>query len=258
VSEPRRLREEWNDERARAVLDAASRDVPAPGAQARAARAAVAALSMAGPPTTDPPSASGGGSGSGGAGVTRLSRALVFGGGAGFFAVVAVVYFASADRSAAAPVGTAWVSSAIPTAAPSASSLSVLEPEPSIALVPTMSAPSGPALRPVPTASTLAAAPRASADSASSLAAELASLERARAALAAGRATDALALLDDHAARFPRGVLSTEAVVLRIDALLRAGRRANADALARQFLAANPTSPYAPRVRSLIGENGAP
>jgi hypothetical protein len=40
--------------------------------------------------------------------------------------------------------------------------------------------------------------------------------------------------------------------VLRIDALLRSGNRARATALATAFLARNPKSPYAARVRALL------
>jgi hypothetical protein len=47
-------------------------------------------------------------------------------------------------------------------------------------------------------------------------------------------------------------VLSAEAEVLRIDALLRRGDTSAALALARRFLARSPGSPLAQRVRSLI------
>lgn len=56
------------------------------------------------------------------------------------------------------------------------------------------------------------------------LAAELAELERARARLRTGDATGALSLLDAHAAHHPKGVLSTEATLLRVEALVAAGR----------------------------------
>jgi RNA polymerase sigma factor (sigma-70 family) len=60
--------------------------------------------------------------------------------------------------------------------------------------------------------------PSPSAPDQDSLAAELALLQRAREALRDGRADDALALLDQHARRFPRGQLVDERRALEADA----------------------------------------
>lgn len=87
------------------------------------------------------------------------------------------------------------------------------------------------------------------------LAEEVASLQEARAALAAGALQRALASLDAHARRFPQGRLGLEAEVLRIEALARAGDHASAAARARAFAAAHPGSPYASRVRALAETN---
>ena len=58
-----------------------------------------------------------------------------------------------------------------------------------------------------------------------SMAAELALYERARLeSRALGRGAAALATLDEHARRFPQGVLSTEAGLTRIELLTRLGR----------------------------------
>lgn len=63
----------------------------------------------------------------------------------------------------------------------------------------------------------------------SAIAIESELLQRALSALRRDRnATTALQLLDDYQARYPRGVLALEAAVARIDALLLAGRRAEA------------------------------
>jgi hypothetical protein len=51
--------------------------------------------------------------------------------------------------------------------------------------------------------------------------------------------------------------LRVEATALRIEALLRSGKRARATSLANAFLARNPKSPYAARVRALIGDGAA-
>lgn len=79
-------------------------------------------------------------------------------------------------------------------------------------------------------------------------------LDDARASLRRGAANDALGALDRYAREFPRGRLSTEAFVLRIDALTRAGRSAEAKSLAEGFLRANPGSPHAARIQKSIGK----
>jgi outer membrane protein assembly factor BamD (BamD/ComL family) len=69
--------------------------------------------------------------------------------------------------------------------------------------------------------------------------------------LATNRAKPALAALRSYAREHPHGALRQEATLLRIEALHRAGDRARARALAERFLADNPNSPHAPRVRAL-------
>lgn len=85
------------------------------------------------------------------------------------------------------------------------------------------------------------------------LAAELAALDRAREALGAGSATQALSALDAHDRQFPNGPLGPEALMLRIQALAAAGRHGEAARLGDTYLAAHPTGPYARRVRTLLG-----
>lgn len=80
---------------------------------------------------------------------------------------------------------------------------------------------------------------------------EIAALDSVRQATEGGRPQDALALLDDYAAKFPAGKLREEALVLRIEALQ--GRdRAGAERLAHQLLRNSPDTPYAARVRSVL------
>jgi hypothetical protein len=62
-----------------------------------------------------------------------------------------------------------------------------------------------------------------------------------------------LHMLDNYEARFPRGDLAPEALVLRIEALVRSGQRAAAEKLAREYLARNPGSPHARKIGTLIG-----
>jgi len=89
--------------------------------------------------------------------------------------------------------------------------------------------------------------------SAPSLAEEVAALKSAKAALAAGNAGQSLRELDAYRMRFSRGRLSQEATVVRIEAQLKSGNQAAANATADRFLAANPDSPYSARVHTLIG-----
>ena len=86
-----------------------------------------------------------------------------------------------------------------------------------------------------------------------SLADEVLAIKGAKSALAAGNAADALHQLDAYRTRFPRGRLMQEATVVRIEALLKSGNAASANAIADKFLAAHADSPYAARVHSLIG-----
>jgi hypothetical protein len=90
--------------------------------------------------------------------------------------------------------------------------------------------------------------------SGSRLAEEVASLDRVRRAVRGGDGARALADLARHRREFPRGALGVEAAVLEIEALARAGRRAEAVARARVFRAAQPSSPYAARLRAIVPE----
>jgi hypothetical protein len=86
-----------------------------------------------------------------------------------------------------------------------------------------------------------------------SLGEETRALDRAREALDARRSGEALRTLDEYHRRFPQGRLRPEAMVLRLAALVQAGRRAAADSLASQLLANPAYRTYAPRIRSLLG-----
>jgi outer membrane lipoprotein YfiO len=86
-----------------------------------------------------------------------------------------------------------------------------------------------------------------------SLADEVAAIKSAKTALASGNAADSLRQLDAYRVHFPHGRLSQEASVVRIEALLKSGNQATANAAADRFLAAHADSPYASRVHTLIG-----
>jgi len=99
-----------------------------------------------------------------------------------------------------------------------------------------------------------APAPEAPAES-DSVVDEVASLDRARAALAARDPITAIELLSAHEARFGGGALEPEAVVLRVRALLDLGRRDRAKALAEAFLRKHPGTAQAAHLRALIGSH---
>jgi hypothetical protein len=82
---------------------------------------------------------------------------------------------------------------------------------------------------------------------------ELAEVDGARAALAAGDTRRALSLLAAYDRTHPHGRLELEAEVLRIDALARSGHPDAARARAEAFLRRHPTSVLAARARRYLG-----
>jgi hypothetical protein len=79
---------------------------------------------------------------------------------------------------------------------------------------------------------------------------------RARAALGGGDASRALALLEEHAKRFPKGALGPERDVSRIMALCALGRVEQAKKHATTFLRRHPSSALADRVRrTCVGDD---
>ena len=82
-----------------------------------------------------------------------------------------------------------------------------------------------------------------------SLSDETALLSSAQRELAAGNATQALALLATHAERFPNGTLAEERGAARVLALCALGRVTEARREAELFVAKSPRSPLTPRLR---------
>ncbi|HEY2514306.1 MAG TPA: outer membrane protein assembly factor BamD [Polyangiaceae bacterium] len=109
-----------------------------------------------------------------------------------------------------------------------------------------------------PVVATPARPSKHAAPSASALAEQVATLDRARAALASGEAPAALREIAACEARYPRGALFEEAEVLRIEALLAEGDRAAAARAGARFLTAHPSSPHAPHVRALLAPAADP
>jgi hypothetical protein len=84
------------------------------------------------------------------------------------------------------------------------------------------------------------------------LAGELAVLDAASAAIAAGNSQRGLVLLDAYAKDYPRGRLGLEAEVLRIDALAQSGQADTAAKAAARFVKRHPDSVLALRVRRYL------
>jgi hypothetical protein len=88
----------------------------------------------------------------------------------------------------------------------------------------------------------------------STLAAEIASLDGAKQALAHADPAEALRQLDAYRSAFPSGRLAAEAMALRVEALVRAGRRDDARAELARLRAASPDSPLLENLTSVVGE----
>jgi hypothetical protein len=90
------------------------------------------------------------------------------------------------------------------------------------------------------------------------LAAEQALLADARAAMQSSDAVRALAILDDHARRFPRGQLAEERDAVRVAALWRAGDHDAARRRADEFARRHPDSLFLPSVQRAVTDPAAP
>jgi hypothetical protein len=82
---------------------------------------------------------------------------------------------------------------------------------------------------------------------------QIALLDAARAALAAGGAERALATVRDYQSRYPNGAFRPEAAAVKIEVLVKQGRTAEARAAAVRFVAAHGRTPLADRVARLAG-----
>jgi hypothetical protein len=126
-------------------------------------------------------------------------------------------------------------------------------------------APSAPSAAPLPSASSAAvdslpfdALPSAGASSAAPAApanaeAEMEVFKRAQAALSSGDAAGALAACGAHQQAYPRSPFAQEREVIAIDALVRLGRRGEAEARADRFAKSWPSSGHNRRIDSLLG-----
>lgn len=152
------------------------------------------------------------------------------------------------------PTRSAVVSPPVATLPPTSTVEPAPAPEtPSVSVTTLLDAPKPAFNSPVEHAS--AAKPTASTEPATKggdLRLEVAALDRVRRTTEDGRPLDALALLDEYVAKFPKGQLREEALALRIEALQANGDQAGAERLAEQLLRSSPDTPYAARVRAAL------
>jgi hypothetical protein len=104
-------------------------------------------------------------------------------------------------------------------------------------------------------APSVVSAPASAADG--ELSREIGLLESARSELER-RPGSALSLLSQHEREFPRGALSLEREFLVVSALVRLGRRGEAEARAAALRARSPGSLYEQRLEALLGDGSAP
>jgi RNA polymerase sigma factor (sigma-70 family) len=83
-------------------------------------------------------------------------------------------------------------------------------------------------------------------------------IQRASAALAAGRSGEAIKLAQSHAKKYPRGRMGQERDVILIQALVLAGQHERAVELADRFRRASPASPFLPTIDAAIGAKPSP
>ena len=221
------------DEEERALLESAALDAPAPGAQKRLlATLGVSGAALGVVTTVGTANASAAGAKAFGFG--KLLAALLIGGSVGGAALHYRAQFS------AAPAATR-----VTPARPRVLTTPELPPPP----VSTDASTAAETLPDKVKATTAAAAARREPD----LALEIESLDRARRAADSGDFPSALRELDAYDRGFKRGRLRPEALVLRVQTLVRKGDAASAKALGGRFLARYPESPIAPRIRKLIG-----
>lgn len=87
------------------------------------------------------------------------------------------------------------------------------------------------------------------------LAAEVAYVDRARAALSSGQTEQGLRLLNGYEREFPEARLLPEVLFLQLEAYERAGRIADARRSAQRLLSGFPKSPHAKRAQKLLSND---
>lgn len=188
-----------------------------------------------------------GGGGASGAGTSGAGGTTAAGAGAlkGATIVVSVVIAASAIWYTTRPAPSAEPPKSAPVPALVESAKPANVESPKSEAIPTLNVDELPKAPPVAT-------PKASASAEVPKESDTALLGRAQKELGKNPA-QALTLLNEHAKTFPRSGFGQEREVMTIDALVRLGRRDEAEARANQFATAYPKSAHNRRIDSLLG-----
>lgn len=233
MDEPRRLRDDAESTVELLLLEAGVSYRSSDDARAKT----LAALGLAGTAAVSAGAVSMTSSLLGKAGAGWAKLLLISGIGAG---VVAPVGYVTWNRLHFQPTGSAKIE--MPAQAPNRPAPKLAPPAPA------------PIAEPEVTEEPVVVPPRSDAKSTSArdLAAEVAALDAARAELADGNSSGALAKLDDYSHAYPHGHLVLEAEVMRIDALAKSGQTDAAKKRAEAFLRRHPNSVLASRVRGYL------
>ena len=89
----------------------------------------------------------------------------------------------------------------------------------------------------------------------SSLADEVAALDRARVTLTNGDGAATRKLIDAYEATYPNGAFAQEAEVLRIESFVHDGDADTAERAGKRFINAHPNSPHVTRINALLGSH---
>lgn len=248
MNSPQRLLQSCQHAEARELLRAGMAEAPRPSAK----RAAALALGIgAGISVTSAAGAATGLATASASAVAAPSVALLVGKwiAVGTVAGLALAGGASALSSpAAAPreQAAAPITVAPPAAAPAEQPRAPVQNDTTSAVVAADTPEPSPASRSAKPAPVAAPSPEGR------LAREVAQIDAARQAVAAGNASAALSHLDQYSAPDRTTTLDREAQLLRIDALLLSGRKAEALRLAQGYLALHPGDPHSTRLRALV------
>ena len=244
MNDPERL-STGNDAMLRAALRSTTNDGPSPEAIARLSGKLAVALPVGAlaPKTTTPPTPAPVASASSAAAkvaLAKLGAAFAIGAAVGAAGHAAV----STPAPVPVPVPTVTATAAATTATDTPTATASETPT-----TPPVVASSAPLPVPihVPTTSTAAATASTPAASENEL------LDHAHDALLHHDAAKALALTDEHAKTYPKGVLAEERELLAIEALVALGRRDAANERAAAFRTTYPTSTYGARLDSILG-----
>jgi hypothetical protein len=243
----------------RALIESARADAPPAGAKDAAwDRFAAALAATAGVADADGPRAAAAADGGRLAAHGSALKWLVIG-AIGGSALTAAVMATQRPPSVALPAAQQATPRSLPAAPPSDRSPSAVSVGPA-AHAPAVIAPPGapvanPRARSRPADHVLrpVAAPAANSHAAA-LAAEVALLDSALRANAAGAYRDALRIIDDYRRRFPTGELGIDADVIALDALAAEHEDDRVATDAARFLSRYPNDPHAAHVRALIDE----